>query len=257
MNKNRRHAMVFLGVLSLAAVLSGAAAAGNPHGTPPGQAKKSSQATVHATAQATAHATVHQVTHAGVRGKHQSTAVVTTSTAAGNSVGVKAGATTGFGMRAAAGSSATKSYGNGRTAGQIAEQNGAGASTVLYGPGNSQPHKAALCFDSKVHLIDVHALKAHGTVFSCVALSGTAALTTSVSTSGSTGVHGNGHAFGHANGHVNGVVGAKAGVKAKATVKHSRSRKGAVLGANASLVSSVNGQARPAQAVLGTANFTG
>ena len=246
MNKNRRHAMVFSGVLTLAAILSGAAAAGNPHGTPPGQAKRQS-------AQATVHATVHQSSHASVRGKHQSSVVVTSSTAAGNSMGVKAGATTGFGMHAAAGSSATKLYGNGRTAGQIAEQNGASASTVLYGPGNSQPHKAALCFNSKMHMIDVHALKAHGATFACVALSGE----TGVTTSGSTGVHGNGHAFGHANGHANGVVGAKAGLKAKAALKHSRSRHSAVLGANASLASSVTGQAKPATAVVGTANFTG
>jgi hypothetical protein len=58
---------------------------------------------------------------------------------------------------AAASSDKTKQYGNGKTAGQIAIQNGAAPSTVLHGPGNSQPHKAALC--SGGHEVDVHALK--------------------------------------------------------------------------------------------------
>ena len=59
---------------------------------------------------------------------------------------------------AAASSDETKLYGNGKTAGQIAVQNGAAPSTILHGPGNSQPHKAAPC--SGGHEVDVHALKA-------------------------------------------------------------------------------------------------
>ena len=59
---------------------------------------------------------------------------------------------------AAASSTKTKLYGNGRTAGQIAQQYGAGASAMLYGPGNSQPHKTGC----GTHQVDVHALKAHG-----------------------------------------------------------------------------------------------
>ena len=58
---------------------------------------------------------------------------------------------------AAASSDQTKLYGNGKTAGQIAIGNGAAPSTVLRGPGNSQPHKAAPC--SGRHEVDVHALK--------------------------------------------------------------------------------------------------
>jgi len=58
---------------------------------------------------------------------------------------------------AAASSDQTKLYGNGKTAGQIAIGNGAAPSTVLHGPGNSQPHKAAPC--SGRHEVDVHALK--------------------------------------------------------------------------------------------------
>src|SRR5207247_10324218 len=63
---------------------------------------------------------------------------------------------------AAASSTKTKLYGNGKTAGQIAIHNGAPQSTVLHGPGNSQPHKASPC--SGGHEVDVHALKSrrHG-----------------------------------------------------------------------------------------------
>ena len=63
---------------------------------------------------------------------------------------------------APASSTKTKLYGNGKTAGQIAIHNGAPPSTVLHGPGNSQPHKASPC--SGGHEVDVHALKSrrHG-----------------------------------------------------------------------------------------------
>jgi hypothetical protein len=54
----------------------------------------------------------------------------------------------------------TKQYGNGQTAGQIAEKNGAKGTTVLHGPGNSQPHKATPCSGHR-HEVDVHALKSH------------------------------------------------------------------------------------------------
>jgi hypothetical protein len=57
---------------------------------------------------------------------------------------------------AAASSNRTKRYGNGSTAGQIATQAGYG-SAMLYGPGNSQPHK----YSCGGHMVDVHALKAH------------------------------------------------------------------------------------------------
>ena len=65
---------------------------------------------------------------------------------------------TGHNTHAAASSTKTKLYGNGQTAGQIAQQYGASPSTMLYGPGNSQPHKTGC----GRHLVDVHALKAHG-----------------------------------------------------------------------------------------------
>jgi hypothetical protein len=71
--------------------------------------------------------------------------------------GVKPANDTAHETHAAASSEETKQYGNGKTAGQIAVQNGAAPSTILHGPGNSQPHKAAPC--SGGHEVDVHALK--------------------------------------------------------------------------------------------------
>ncbi|MGZ8696408.1 MAG: hypothetical protein ACXWZ1_03560 [Gaiellaceae bacterium] len=71
--------------------------------------------------------------------------------------GVKPSNDTAHDTHEAASSDKTKQYGNGKTAGQIAIQNGAAPSTVLHGPGNSQPHKAAPC--SGGHEVDVHALK--------------------------------------------------------------------------------------------------
>lgn len=264
MKTNRRHAMVFLGTLSGAALLSGVAAAGNPHGTPPGQAKQSGHASIHATVHQSSHTTVHASAHAQAQSSSHASAHVTphagvavaTSSSAGNSMGVKASAATGFNTHAAAASSSTKLYGNGHTAGQIAMKNGAGASAVLYGPGNSQPHKTGLCFGSKMHLIDVHALKAHGNTAACASLSDTIGITTTVSTPGTTGVHGNGHAYGHANGHGNGVAGvtAHAGVHVKGAVKSTHAKGSRVV---AGVSGSVATQAKPATAVVGTANFTG
>jgi hypothetical protein len=246
MKKNRRHAMVFLGTLSVAAVLSGVAAAGNPHGTPPGQAKKQSgrasvHATIHQSSHATVHATVHATPHTGV--------AVTSSSAAGNSVGVKSSEATRFNTHAAAASSSTKLYGNGRTAGQIAMQNGAGASAMLFGPGNSQPHKVALCANAQGHMIDVHALKAHGGVAACTVAS--------ISLNGTVGAHGNGngHAFGHGNGNgLGATVGTKTHVKG--AIKATHSKRNRVL-AGSGVAGAVTAQARPAKAVVGAANFTG
>src|SRR5437588_4091111 len=54
---------------------------------------------------------------------------------------------------------ASKRYGNGKTAAQIATQHGASAGTTLYGPGNSQPHKVQVCGKANGHWVDVHAVK--------------------------------------------------------------------------------------------------
>ena len=79
------------------------------------------------------------------------------ASAPANSTGVKPSNDTAHDTHAEAQSDKTKQYGNGQTAGQIAEQNGAAGNTSLHGPGNSQPHKAAPC--SGGHEVDVHALK--------------------------------------------------------------------------------------------------
>jgi hypothetical protein len=54
---------------------------------------------------------------------------------------------------------ASKRYGNGTTAAQIANGRGAPAGTPVYGPGNSQPHKVACPGTEKY--IDVHAMKSY------------------------------------------------------------------------------------------------
>jgi hypothetical protein len=64
---------------------------------------------------------------------------------------------TGRETHAEAQSEETKLYGNGHNAGEISMNNGAPGNTVLHGPGNSQPHKAAPC--SGGHERDMHALK--------------------------------------------------------------------------------------------------
>ncbi len=79
---------------------------------------------------------------------------------AGVQAGVKPTNASAHDTHAAASSDQTKLYGNGQTAGQVAIRNGAPRSTILHGPGNSQPHKAAPC--SRGHEVDVHALKAKG-----------------------------------------------------------------------------------------------
>jgi hypothetical protein len=85
------------------------------------------------------------------------TALAAQNDAGAAQAGVKPSNDTAHDTHAAASSDKTKLYGNGKTAGQIAIQNGAAPSTVLHGPGNSQPHKAAPC--SGGHEVDVHALK--------------------------------------------------------------------------------------------------
>ena len=58
---------------------------------------------------------------------------------------------------------ASKRYGNGKTAAQIANSRGAPAGTILTGPGNSQPHKVATCGKkaNKSGGVDVHAVKSY------------------------------------------------------------------------------------------------
>jgi hypothetical protein len=110
----------------------------------PAAAPAAAQPSTPAPAAAPAHG---NSTNAPGHTKHESTA------------GVKPTSTTAHGQHnttAPASSNQTKLYGNGKTAGQIATASGHG-DAILYGPGNSQPHKAKDC---RGHYVDVHALKA-------------------------------------------------------------------------------------------------
>jgi hypothetical protein len=82
-----------------------------------------------------------------------------TASSTGSTEGVKPSNSTAHNTNAPAGSDKTKKYGNGKTAGQIAIQNGYPSSGNLHGPGNSQPHKVTTC--GHRHEVDVHALKSH------------------------------------------------------------------------------------------------
>jgi hypothetical protein len=92
-------------------------------------------------------------------------AVVVAEAEQANSEGVKPSNTTQKDTHEVASSNKTKLYGNGKAAGQIAIANGAAPSTILHGPGNSQPHKAAGCAGR--HEVDVHALKGKGHLKGC------------------------------------------------------------------------------------------
>jgi hypothetical protein len=145
-----------------------------------------------------------------------------------SSGGVKPGSTTQHDTYAPAGSNQTKLYGNGKTAGQIAMQNGAASGTTLHGPGNSQPHKVAPCPNG--HEVDVHALKSHAN----------GACTTSSPPQASSN-----------------VAAASAASGAPATSARPNVTSSGVLGTTYTRSKPVTGRARPAHAVLGAAQFTG
>ena len=144
-------------VLAIAALGSASAYAGNGQGN--GNGKNDSGAAPASSASAQDHGN-----SANAQGqlKKDETAAPTASASAQvdpgvAQPGVKPANDTAHDTHAAASSEETKQYGNGKTAGQIAVQNEAAPSTILHGPGNSQPHKAAPC--SGGHEVDVHALK--------------------------------------------------------------------------------------------------
>jgi hypothetical protein len=150
-----RHVGTFVLAFCLAVCVPASAFAGNGNGkdkdagngnsaNAPGQVKKE-EAAAAAAAEQTAQS---QVT---------TTAVVEQSAADVAQTGVKPSNDTDKDTHAQAASDKTKQYGNGKTAGQIAMQNGAAPTTTLHGPGNSQPHKASPCAGG--HEVDVHALK--------------------------------------------------------------------------------------------------
>jgi hypothetical protein len=164
MNRTRRHSALIVCALVGTGLLAGAAAAGNPNGTAPGQAKQT-QSTSSGNGKSTAPGQAKKASNTSKSDKTKTSsgkAHQANSSSSNSSVGVKPSSTTQHNTHAAAGSNQTKLYGNGKTAGQIAQENGASPTTDLYGPGNSQPHKVAVCSkNGKTHYVDVHALKAH------------------------------------------------------------------------------------------------
>jgi hypothetical protein len=150
--------------LGIAALGSASAYAGNGQGNGPGNGKDDS---VVAPAAAGAQDHGNSANAQGQLKKEEEEAAATTAAPTASAAvqidpaaaqpGVKPSNDTAHDTHAAASSDETKQYGNGKTAGQIAVQNGAAPSTILHGPGNSQPHKAAPC--SGGHEVDVHALK--------------------------------------------------------------------------------------------------
>jgi hypothetical protein len=142
-------------VLAVFAASASAGGTGNANGSAggngnsasaPGQQKQSTPTQAPAPAAQPAPAAKHE-------SKPSSTSACNPATGGDNSHGVKPSNSTKHDTWAQASSDKTKSYGNGKTAGQIATQAGYGDAT-LHGPGNSQPHKV-LCGG---HEVDVHAL---------------------------------------------------------------------------------------------------
>jgi hypothetical protein len=132
----------------------------------PGQEKKAEPAAPQAAGSSTQDTTAH-----GQTNKPDSPATGHAQTKKTySSAGVKPSNSTSHNVSAPAGLNATKLYGNGQTAGQIAIANGASADTPLYGPGNSQPHKTTPCGQAAHGNgggYDVHALKSHARQTSC------------------------------------------------------------------------------------------
>src|SRR6266516_2350508 len=153
-----RLAGTFVLVLGIAALASASAYAGNGQGNGKGNEDPAAPAAVAGGADDHGNS-------ANARGQLKkdeaaattAAAIAAQTDAAAPQEGVKPSNDTAHETHAAASSDETKLYGNGKNAGQIAIGNGAAPSTVLHGPGNSQPHKAAPC--SGGHEVDVHALK--------------------------------------------------------------------------------------------------
>jgi hypothetical protein len=161
-----RLASVFALALGVAALASASAYAGNGNGNGNGKSKDTNEPAALATAGPGDDSSGGPGNSANAPGQLKKDETPASPAPAAAPVGQDAGSTqvgvkpsndTAHDTHAAASSNDTKLYGNGKTAGQIAIGNGAAPSTVLHGPGNSQPHKAAPC--SGGHEVDVHALK--------------------------------------------------------------------------------------------------
>jgi len=141
--------VLVLGVLAFAGAAYAGNGDGNGNGNGNGNAAPGNSAA--------APGQVKKDTSSGADAPATTTTTTADTGAVGPTDGVKPSNETAHETHAAASSDKTKKYGNGQTAGQIAIKNGAAPSTVLHGPGNSQPHKAAPC--GRRHEVDVHALK--------------------------------------------------------------------------------------------------
>ena len=144
------------------AVFAGPALAGNDHenGNANGNGNGNGNAAVGVSASADSSPGNSENAPGQVKKEEEAAPAVVAEAEPANSEGVKPSSNTAKDTHEAASSDKTKEYGNGKTAGQIAIANGAGPSTILHGPGNSQPHKAAGCAGG--HEVDVHALKGKG-----------------------------------------------------------------------------------------------
>src|SRR6476469_9833570 len=153
-------------VLGIAALASASAFAGNGNGQGNGKGNgKDDSAVVPAAVADTSQGHGNSANAPGQLKKDEAAAPTVAAPAVADATqqvssdqsGVKPSNDTAHDTHAAASSDETKLYGNGKTAGQIAQRNGSAPSTVLHGPGDSQPHKASPCAGG--HEVDVHALK--------------------------------------------------------------------------------------------------
>jgi hypothetical protein len=134
----------------------------------PGQVKKNSTSGT-ATTQSSSGGSVDQNANASVSGVKPTSSTAKgnkpTSCSTGGGTGTSATCTsTGSNAataQTAAHADASKRYGNDTTAAQIANSRGAPSGTKLTGPGNSQPHKVAVCprKTNRSGGVDVHAVK--------------------------------------------------------------------------------------------------
>lgn len=220
MKANRRQAVFLFGAALASGLACSVALAGNPHGAPPGQANQQQTST--------------SDTSAGI--KPSNTTDKSTSCTTGGGQGSSATCTS----DTSSNPDASKQYGNGKTAAQIANGKGAPSDTNIKGPGNSQPHK--ICGR------DVHAYKGSSKKCPSGTQSGTqngtqsTASVTANSTLSASATSGAGSTAGTG---MSTSSGAPSGTSGLLGASHTTSSK------------PVAARAKPAQAVLGTASFTG
>lgn len=162
------------------AAFTGSALAGNGNGNAPavsedhgnsanapGQVKKSDTSSASTAAQGV------KPDSSTAHGNHNTSC--TTGGGTGSSATCTSTGSSAATVQTAAQSDASKRYGNGTTAAQVANEHGAPAVTRLTGPGNSQPHKVTDC--KHKHAVDVHAVKSYSSA--ACATTGNATVTSS------------------------------------------------------------------------------